>query len=304
LLGEEVRYDGGHKHDSLITETLGRYFEWVPVCPEVEIGLGTPRESLRLIGRVDAPKLIAVMTGTDHTRAMQRYVSQRVKRLARLGLHGYLLKKDSPSCGMERVRVYSGKGPPRRSGRGLFADTLMKHLPTLPVEEEGRLRDPVLRENFIERLFARHRWLELVRNRPTPGKLVEFHTRQKLAILAHGQVHYRKMGRLVARAGKTPMRDVLARYEREYFDALKIKATPRSHAKVLYHLLGFLEEPLRIENKRELVSCIENYRKGLVPLIVPLTLINHHFRRHPVSWVMIQTYLHPYPAELMLRNSV
>jgi len=304
LLGEEVRYDGGHKHDSLITSSFGRYFEWVPVCPEVEIGLGIPRPNLRLVGSIDAPRMITQKTLEDHTEAMQRYAARRAAQLARLDLHGYILKRASPSCGMERVKVYEGKGPANNRGVGLFAAALMASLPNLPVEEEGRLRDAALRENFIERVFARHRWLDLLRHRPTAGRLVDFHTRQKLALLAHSEVRYRKMGRLVATAGGTPMRELLPRYESELFAALKVKATRRTHANVLYHLLGFLKKQLSGEDKQELIDCIDSYRLGMVPLIVPITLMKHHFRGHPTTWVASQTYLNPYPAELMLRNAV
>lgn len=304
LLGEKVRFDGGHKHDSLLTEVLGRFFEWVPVCPEVEIGLGTPRESLRLVGISASPRLIAPRSGADHTEAMQRYAARRAEELAALGLHGYILKKDSPSCGMERVRVYSQDGMPRRDGRGLFAAALLARLPLLPVEEEGRLHDPVLRENFVERVFARHRWLEFIASRPRAADLVRFHTRHKLTLLSHSEPHYRRLGRLVAAAGRAPLRELLPQYEELFFAALAVKASPRKHANTLYHLLGFLKEKLDAADKRELVECIERYRRRQLPLVVPVTLLAHHFRRHPVDWVAGQTYLHPYPAELMLRNQV
>lgn len=304
LLGEKVRFDGGHKHDTLLTESLGRFFEWVPVCPEVEIGLGTPRESLRLVNLRDSLRLVAPRSGADHTEAMHRYASRRAGELAALGLHGYILKKDSPSCGMERVRVYNQEGMPCRNGRGLFAAALMTCQPQLPVEEEGRLHDPVLRENFVERVFARHRWLEFRAGQPRAADLVRFHTRHKLTLLSHSEPHYRQLGRLVAAAGRTPFRDVLQQYEELFFAALAVKASPRKHANTLYHLLGFLKEKLDASDKRELVECVERYRRRQLPLIVPITLLAHHFRRHPVDWVTGQTYLHPYPAELMLRNQV
>lgn len=304
LLGEKVRFDGGHKQDTLLTEALGRFFEWVPVCPEVEIGLGTPRESLRLVGISASPRLIAPRSGADHTEAMNGYAARRAEELGALGLHGYILKKDSPSCGMERVRVYSQDGMPRRDGRGLFAAALMARLPLLPVEEEGRLHDPVLRENFVERVFARHRWLEFRAGQPRAADLVRFHTRHKMTLLSHSEPHYRRLGRLVAAAGRTPLRELLPQYEELFFAALAVKASPRKHANTLYHLLGFLKEKLDAADKRELMECIEQYRRRQLPLVVPVTLLAHHFRRHPVDWVTGQTYLHPYPAELMLRNQV
>jgi len=304
LLGEEVRFDGGHKHDTLITETLGKFFEWVPVCPEMEIGLGTPRESHRLVGISSSPRLIAPKSGTDHTAAMNRYAARRAEELAAMDLSGYVLKKDSPSCGMERVRVYDQNGMPRKDGRGLFAAALLERLPELPTEEEGRLHDHSIRENFVERIFARHGWLAFLAAKPKAADLVNFHSRHKLTLQAHSDELYRKMGRLTARAGRTPMRELLAQYGSLFSRALKVKATPRKHANVLYHLMGFLKESLDFGDKGELVGCIESYRQRRVPLVVPVTLLKHHFRRHPVPWVSNQTYLNPYPDELMLRNHV
>ncbi len=304
LLGEEVRFDGGHKHDTLITESLGKFFEWVPVCPEMEIGLGTPRESLRLVGISSSPRLIAPKSGTDHTAAMNRYAARRAEELAAMDLHGYILKKDSPSCGMERVRVYDQNGMPRKDGRGLFAAALLERLPELPTEEEGRLHDLPIRENFVERIFSHHGWLAFLAGKPKPADLVHFHTRHKLTLLAHSDELYRKMGRLAARAGSAPMRELLAEYGSLFSRALAVMATPRKHANVLYHLMSFLKESLDSGDKAELVECLESYRPRRVPLVVPVTLLKHHFRRHPQPWVLDQTYLNPYPDELMLRNHV
>lgn len=304
LLGEQVRFDGGHKHDTLITETLGRFFSWVPVCPEMELGLGAPRESLRLVGRPERPRLVALKSQTDHTQPMEQYAACRLGELAGVGLHGYILKKDSPSCGMERVRVYDKSGMPQRTGRGLFAAALIERFPLLPAEEEGRLRDARLRENFVERVFAAYRWNQFVESRPRARDLVRFHTGQKLTLLSHSAGHYRKLGQLVARAGKTPMNRLLGEYEALFAEALAVKATPRKHANVLYHLMGQLKKQLDAGDKAELVESIEAYRQGRVPLVVPLTLFQHHFRRHAVPWVQEQVYLNPYPAELMLRNQV
>ncbi len=304
LLGKNVRYDGGHKHDPFLTETLGKFFEWVPVCPEVEMGMGIPRESSRLVGSPESPRLIAQRSGTDYTDAMQRFAAERVDKLAASDIHGYVLKKNSPSCGMLRVRVYSDSGMPARNGRGLFADRLLRELPLLPVEEEGRLHDPVLRENFIERVFAHDRWTQFAASRPRARDLVEFHARQKLSLMAHSPQHYRQLGSLVAKAGRTPMNELLESYGPAFMQCLSVHATARKHANVLQHLLGYLKKDLDAADKTELVRHIEDYRIGLVPLIVPLTLLIHHFRRHPVAWVSEQTYLNPYPAELMLRNHV
>jgi uncharacterized protein YbgA (DUF1722 family)/uncharacterized protein YbbK (DUF523 family) len=304
LLGARVRFDGGHKKDPFITETLGKFFQWIPVCPEIEMGLGTPRESLRLVGTLSGPQLIAPRSKTDLTDNMIRFAERRLEELAQLNLHGYILKKDSPSCGMERVRVYGEKGAPQRKGRGLFADALIRRFPLLPIEEEGRLQDLHLRENFIERVFSYYRWTELLKINPGPKDLIRFHTQHKLTLLSHSREHYQKMGRLVAQAGKIPMKDLLQEYGGLFMTALKVKATTKKHADVLYHLLGYLKKQLDSQDKAELIACIEDYRKGLVPLIVPITLFRHHLRHYPAPWVLEQTYLNPYPAELMLRNHV
>lgn len=304
LLGRNVRFDGGHKLDTLIAEALGRFFEWVPVCPEMEIGLGAPRESLRLVGAGDAVRLIATKSGTDHTASMTSWAGRRLDELAQLELHGYILKKDSPSCGMERVRVYGADGMARRSGSGIFAGLLRQRFEMLPVEEEGRLHDPSIRENFVERVFAFHRWQEFVSTRPQRGALVSFHTRHKLTLSSHSERHYRRLGRMVAGFGKGKMSKVVADYGRLFMEALCVHATARKHANVLFHILGYLKKEIDAGDKAELIGSIENYRRGLAPLIVPMTLLTHHLRRHPVAWLQEQTYFNPYPAELMLRNHV
>lgn len=304
LLGQEVRFDGGHKHDTLVTETLGKFFHWVPVCPEVEIGLGTPRESLHLAGIATNPRLIAPRSGSDHTQRMQHWANDKLEQLRQQYLHGYILKKDSPSCGMERVRVYRESGMPQRTGRGIFAAALLQGFPLLPVEEEGRLHDMAIRENFVERVFAYYRWTEFLADRPGPRHLVAYHTKQKLVLLAHNEPLYRHMGRLVARAGSYDLETLLREYGQLLMSALRTRATHRKHANVLQHLAGYLKQALDRGDKAELADCIERYRSRLIPLVVPITLLLHHFRRHPVDWVMQQTYLNPYPAELMLRNQV
>ena len=205
---------------------------------------------------------------------------------------------------MWRVRVYGGSGMATRNGRGLFADALLKQFPMLPIEEEGRLHDLTLRENFIERVFAHYRWTEFLRSKPRPKDLVGFHTRQKLSLMAHSPTHYRRLGQLVSNAGRSPMAETLATYGETLMEALALHATASKQANVLYHLAGYLKNALDSGDKAELVERIEDYRKGQVPLIVPLTILNHHFRRHPNPWVSEQTYLNPYPAELMLRNHV
>jgi uncharacterized protein YbgA (DUF1722 family) len=233
---------------------------------------------------------------------MNDYSNHRIAELQKKSLHGFILKKDSPSCGIFRVRVYNDSKSNERKGRGLFAEALMTHYPDLPMEEEGRLQDWKLRENFVERVFSYYRWLAFINSNPRAKDLVQFHTRQKLAILAHSRPHYQKLGQLVAQAGKKQITKILSEYRALYMNALTVHTTPRKQADVLYHLLGYLKKVLDAEDKSEMVETIEKYRWGIIPLIVPLTLLNHHFRRHPVGWVQEQTYLNPYPAELMLRN--
>jgi uncharacterized protein YbgA (DUF1722 family)/uncharacterized protein YbbK (DUF523 family) len=304
LLGDTVRWDGGHKRDRFLTDVLGRFVEWVPVCPEVELGLGVPRETLRLEGDAASPRLVAPASGTDHTAAMARLAARRAATLGRMGLVGYVLKKDSPSCGMERVRVHGGRGAPRRTGVGLFARALIDAMPLLPVEEEGRLQDPALRENFIERLFAADRWRRFRADAPTRGGLVAFHTAHKLLLLAHSPDAYTRLGRLVARARTRPLPEILDRYGAAFMDGLRRLATPGRHANVLEHALGHLRDALAPAERRELVELIADHRRGLVPLIVPLTLLRHHVARREIAWLAGQVYLAPTPKELMLRNHV
>lgn len=304
LLGEPVRFDGGHKRDAFLTDVLGPQIEWVAVCPEVEIGMGTPRETLRLVRRDDTIALWAERSGTDWTQRMRRFAAQRVRGLAALDLCGYVLKKDSPSCGMERVRVYGPAGMPERKGRGLFAAALTEALPLLPIEEEGRLCDPVLRENFIERIFAYRRLRDFFAARWTQGGLVAFHAAHKYQLLSHSETGYRALGRLVAEGRRLPRGELRRRYEEGFMQALSMRATVRRHVNVLQHMLGFFKQRLDAADKQEALSVIDDYRRGLVPLVVPLTLLRHFVRRFDVAYLQGQHYLEPHPRELMLRNHV
>lgn len=302
LLGEKVRFDGNHKLDRYICDTLGHYFLFVPVCPEVAIGLGVPRPTIRLEGDPLRPQAIGVNDRRISVApALERYGRQMAQRLPPLA--GYLFKARSPSCGMERVKVYQEKGVPR-AGRGIYARELMAARPSMPVEEEGRLGDPVLRENFVERVFAYHRWLQLETERITPPRLVEFHARHKLLLMSHGAEHYRALGRLVAKAGTVPIKQLAHDYISGFMAALQRPATRKRHANVLQHLMGYLKRVLGPVDKTELLECIDGYRLGRLPLIVPLTLLRHHFRRHPHPYVAQQYYLEPHPSELMLRNHI
>ena len=304
LLGQKVRFDGGHKRDAFLVDTFGTFVEWVPVCPEVELGLGTPREALRLVRKGDEIRMVNTRSGRDISTEMRQWAQARVDALAGERLCGYVLKKDSPSCGMERVKIYAEAGMAEKNGRGFFADALMARFPRLPVEEEGRLSDPRLRDNFVERVFAYVRLRALFATRWTAGDLVRFHTAHKMALLAHSTEMYTELGRLVARAKSLDRGDVETRYRELFMDALAKMATARKHTNVLLHMAGHFKQLLEIDEKQELLTSVEDYRIGLVPLVVPLTLIKHHVRRHKVDYLAGQVYLDPHPKELMLRNHV
>ena len=312
LLGAQVRWDGGHKRDGFLVETFGRYVDWVPVCPEVESGLPVPRETLRLVrspkGGVTVNgvlvRLIFPRSGGDWTDEMAGWAEARTRKLESERLDGYILKKDSPSCGMTRVKVYGDTGPSVRHGRGVFAEALLSRFPDLPVEEEGRLNDPRLRENFVERVFAYHRLNALFEARWTVGTLVRFHTAHKLTLLAHQPAAYQALGRLVARAKALPREELKARYRREFMEALATVATPAKHANVLQHMLGHLRGAIDAAARDEILGLIDEHRRGVVPLIVPLTLLRHYVRRLEVEYLLGQTYLEPHPRELALRNHV
>ncbi len=302
LLGERVRFDGGHQRDGLLMDWLGPYVEWVPVCPEMEIGLGSPREPLRLVGDPARPRLVGTRSGRDFTEAMQEWAARRLEMLA--DLDGFILKKDSPSCGLFRVRVYSDPGGVSRSGQGIFARALVERFPWLPVEEEGRLRDPAIREGFIEQVFVRRRWRDWLERSPTPHALVRFHTAHKLTLMAHSPSLLQRLGHVVAEAGRR-WPEALGEYARLLADALRIPATRPRRANALAHLVGFLRDSLSREDRQELTEVIEGYRQGRFPLIVPMTLLRHHLRRVSVPpWVHQQVFLDPYPEALGLWNLI
>jgi len=301
LLGQRVRYDGNHKHDGFITGTLGRFFELVPVCPEVAIGLGVPRPPIRLVGTAAAPRAVGIDNpALDVTDKLAVYGRRMARDLD--DISGYIFKSRSPSCGMEPVKVYQRGGMPARHGRGIYAAAFLAARPGLPAEEEGRLNDPRLRENFIERVFSYRRWQTLDAAGVTPARLVEFHTHHKLALLAHGTDAYRELGRLVARAGKSGLRDLADDYIRRFMRALERPATPARHANVMMHLMGYLTQELDVADKAELLELIHGFRTGETPLAAPLTLLRHHFRVRPHPYVARQTYLYPDPGELLLRG--
>jgi len=301
LLGEKVRYDGGHKHDHYLTDTLGRFFEFVPVCPEVGCGLPVPREAMRLEGDPAAPRLMTSRTRIDKTEQMLAFCRSKVEELAKEDLCGFVFKKGSPSSGLFRVKVYQD-GMPSKSGSGLFAAAVARRFPHLPLEEEGRLCDPALRENFIERVFSYRRWKDFLAGEPELGGLVQFHTRQKLLIMSHSVQHYREMGALVARGRELPWPELVQRYQELFMKALELHATVKKQTNVLMHVMGYFKKELNAEEKQELLEVIGQYHDGLVPLVVPMTLLKHYVNRYREPYLQQQFYLCPHPAELMLRN--
>ena len=304
LLGQKVRYDGGHKRNSFLAEVLGPFVEWIPVCPELEAGMGVPRETVRLVGNQKNPRMLAERSGRDWTKEMMSFAAKRAAELGRLHLCGYVFKKDSPSCGMERVKVYSTTGGASRDGRGLFARTIMNAQPLIPAEEEGRLNDPLLRENFIERVFAYRNWQEIDAAEKSVRALVAFHTAHKFQLLAHSEASFRALGRVVANAKQAPIGAVYERYGHGLMGALCIPATVKKHANVVDHMMGYFSEELSSGDRQELLGVIRDYRRRLIPLIVPITLIRHYVRKYEVEYLKQQAYLDPSPKELMLRNHV
>ena len=303
LLGEAVRYDGGHKHDRYLTAVLGRYFEYVAWCPEALAGLGVPRPPIRLTGDPRAPRAVRVEDASaDVTDALLEVARDEAPRMGTL--RGYIFKRGSPSCGMERVKVYGAPGKSPRMGQGLFARAIMQVHPLLPCEEEGRLNDAPLRESFVERVFAYDRWLRAMAGGCSPGRLVEFHTRHKFLLLSHSEIHYRAAGRLVADAGRRGLdRNRLAQeYLATFMEGMRRRATRRRHANVLQHLAGYLKRSTDAGDRQALAAIVEEYRTGAVPLVVPVRFLRHHFRRAPDRYVEMQHYLEPYPDDLGLRN--
>jgi uncharacterized protein YbgA (DUF1722 family)/uncharacterized protein YbbK (DUF523 family) len=302
LLGQEVRFDGGHKRDRFVTDILGPFVEWVPVCPEVEVGMPIPRPSIRMVSSELGERLVCPKSGEDFTEAMQAYSLQKIEQLKLLGLDGYVFKRGSPSCGMERIPVYRNGTPLHKNGRGLYAGILQDQMTSLPVEEEGRLNDPPLRENFIERVLCNNRWRVARKRGLSRGRLVQFHQAHKLLLRTHDEGGYRRLGTLVGSAGTIPDEELYERYGEEFQSCLRIKPTVKRHTNVLQHAMGYFKNLLDSQEKRELLTSIEDYRLGLIPLIVPLTLLRFNMRRHKVEYLLDQIYFDPHPKELMLRN--
>jgi len=305
LLGEKVRWNGDHKQDRYVREILGNYFEYVPVCPEMEVGMGVPRETVALYGTLEEPKMISKKSKIDWTERMNRYLKDRINQLTRDELSGYIFKSKSPSCGIARVPVFSETDRSKaRHGAGMFANAFIKKFPLVPIEDEGRLNDAKIRESFIVRVFCFNRLQKLFNKDFSKGALVAFHTRHKFLLLAHSRSHYTALGKLVANAKSLKPKEIKAEYSRLFMEALTYKSTPKKNTDVLLHMMGFLKKVLMKGEKEDILTTIEDYRKELLPLIVPVTLIRHQVKKYKVEYLLDQIYLNPHPKELMLRNHV
>ncbi len=304
LLGNAVRYDGGHKLDRFLRDTLGRHVQFVPVCPEVECGMPVPREAMRLVGDIEAPRLMTIRSGVDMTERMRAWAEHKIVWLAEQNLCGFIFKSKSPSSGMQGVKVYSEPGMSRHKGVGLFARMFMERFPLLPVEDDDRLHDPELRENFIERIFVMRRWREAAARTPATASLIAFHARHKYLILAHSLKHCQSMGKLTAKAAEMDRGALFNEYATLLMDALRIRATKAKHFNVLEKSMGHFKKLISAWEKQELLDVFRRYKDGQIPLIVPISLLNHYLRKYDEPYLKEQYYFHPHPLELKLRNHV
>ncbi|MGE8353640.1 MAG: YbgA family protein [Pseudomonas protegens] len=304
LMGVEVRYNGGHKESRLCSRVLSDYFDFVPLCPEVAIGMGTPREPIRLVGDPEQPRAVGTVDASlDVTLPLAEYGERMAARVD--DICGYIFMQNSPSCGLERVKVYQANGIPHRNGgRGVYAQAFCAQHPNLPVEEAGRLNDPVLRENFLTRVYVYRDWQALLKQGLTRRALTDFHSRCKYLLMAHHPVQYKTLGNLLGSMGKGDPTLIGPRYFSELMAALSKCATRGTHSNVLQHLSGYLKQSISAEDKQEVQHVIGQYRHGIVPLVVPLTLLKHHFRQHPDPYIAQQLYLQPHPENLSLRNAI
>lgn len=304
LMGEKVRFDSGHKHSSFLTKQLSTYFEYRPFCPEMAIGLGVPREPIRLISSKENPDEIRCVGTKDPSRDFTDQLKQSAdqQRNWHQDLCGYVLKKDSPSCGMQRVKVYTN-GMPNGSDSGIYAKRLMENFPDLPVEEEGRLNDAAIRENFISRVIIYSRLRELQRDNSL-HHLLQFHARHKLIFMSHNQQKTRAIGKRLSQVRAADIEDFMPAYVSATMEILTIIATKRNHVNVLQHMQGYLKRDIDSQDKQELCDVTNQYRLGKLPLIVPISLMRHYFRRHPNPWINNSYYLDPHPRELMLLNAL
>lgn len=304
LLGENVRYDGGHKRDNYLVNILGRYVEYVPVCPEVECGMPIPREAMRLIGNPGSPRLVQRSSGTDVTNQMEEWIPGKLKQLEKEQLCGFIFQKNSPSSGLYRIKVYNEKGMGEKKGVGIFARAFTKQFPYLPVEDDGRLHDPMLRENFIQRIFVEYRWKNLLAAGPSRSDLVSFHTQHKLLLMAHSPSLMRELGAIVAHISEGSLDSVYDAYYDKLISCLKLPSTIKKNVNVLQHIAGYFKKQLSTDEKKEIGEIINSYHQHTVPLIVPVTIMNHYIRKYKEEYLGGQYYLHPHPDELALRNHV
>ena len=304
LLGEQVRYDGSHKLDHYLTDTLGQFVDWVPMCPEVEYGLPIPREAMRLVGNSLSPRLITRNSGVDHTEGMLKWAKKKLRELENEDFCGFIFKSKSPSSGLKGVKVYTESGMPSTRGSGIFGGAFTRKFPLIPVEDDGRLHDPDLRENFIERVFVFRRWKDFIESGTSRGSLVSFHTDHKLLIMSHSPRHNSLLGRMVAAVKIQNLTPLLSEYITLLMECLSLLATVKKNTNVLMHTMGYFKKNLTADEKTELLHIINNYHSGLIPLIVPITLMNHYVRKYEEPYLKRQYYLSPYPLELMLKNHV
>lgn len=303
LLGQKVRYNGGHKRSSFCMNTLDKLFYFEPVCPEVAIGLGIPREPIRLVGDLKHVRVL----GTDNpeldvTKELEDYGRQKGEELTHIS--GYILMQKSPSCGMERVKVYHKNGNPLVSAPGVYARTLMETNPLLPVEEEGRLHDPVLCENFFTRVYAYHRWYQTVLNNPSYKAIGEFHVAYKYQIMAHDPQSYTTLGQLIAKGSKYPLGEMLEEYFSGLMICLKKKATRKSHTNTMLHVMGYVKKSMNGTERKQLLKLIEQYRQDIIPLVAPMSMLRHLIESHGSDYIKKQAYLEPHPDMLGLRNNI
>lgn len=302
LIGEKVRYDGGHKLDRFITNTLGCYFEWIPVCPEVECGLPVPREAMHLVGTPEVQRLITIKSNIDHTEKMRQWIKKKLQELEREELCGFVFKSKSPSSGISGVKIHHPAENRIRTGSGLFGGAFMKHFPLLPVVDDGRLHNDRFRVNFVEGVFVYKRWREFLKQGASIRNLVDFHTDHKLLLMAHSPKHYIHLGRLVARAKEIKRAELFAEYIRNLMDGVRLMATARKNTNVLHHILGYFKKRLSSDEKQELQEVIDNYQQKLTPLIVPVTLIKHYVRKFDITYLRRQYYLNLHPIKLILSS--
>ena len=303
LLGQEVRYNGGHTRSKYCVNHLSRIFEFVAFCPEVAIGLGIPREPIRMIGAIDAPRVVGtVTTELDVTDALVDYAHTVAGQAE--NFCGYIFMKNSPSCGLYSTKIYNDKNNLPGKHAGMFTRTLRQLLPLLPVEEDGRLNDAVLRENFIAQVFAYHDWRVNVQNAAAAKKIVDYHSRYKYLIMAHNQSAYRQLGRMVAKSGIGDIESLAQKYIELFMKTVRKPANRRGHSNALYHLLGYLRDGVPGKVRQDIANHIEEYRVGIVNLAVPMSIMDHYLKLYGSEYVNRQAYLAPYSKDLGLRNNI